>query len=181
MCQKKNHFQITVYTYLESQPHYCQPTDSGGGGGGGGGDPNANRFYEIAAYRLRIYGVKEESIKQVIEIRKSDSDRKPVDFEPPEYRIVGGGGDNKFTQMRLHFSQTTGNNNRKRDAKSGRNMPNPDQRYFLLVVEVEAITVTGESFCVCAAASERVIVRVSRIFLKFFCFVCFNNCLISRQ
>lgn len=61
--------------------------------------------------------------------------------------------------MRLHFAQTTSNNNRKRDAKSGRIISNPDQRFFLLVVEVEAITTSGMVLCVCAAASERVIVR----------------------
>ena len=61
---------------------------------------------------------------------------------------------------RLHFSETTLNNMRKK----GR--PNPEQRYFQLVVGLEAV-VLGPSgakvevplFCL---ATERIIVRVSR-------------------
>lgn len=148
VCQKKNHFQITAYTFVESQPFYCRKTTS-----------NNDEYHEISSFRLRLYGVKEESPKQTIEIRKSDSDRKPLEFEPPEYPMMGG-VENKLTQMRLHFAHTTSNNNRKRDMKSGRVVPNPDQRYFLLVVELEAVTTTGLAFCVCSASSERVIVRV---------------------
>jgi hypothetical protein len=62
--------------------------------------------------------------------------------------------------MRLHFAHTTNNNNRKRN-KSGQIIPNPDQRYFLLVVEIQIVTKAGKLFTLCASASERVIVRVS--------------------
>ena len=60
----------------------------------------------------------------------------------------------KMTVGRLHFSETTSNNMRKK----GR--PNPDQRYFMLVVSLEAHS--GEnSYMIAASVSEKIIVRVS--------------------
>ena len=59
-----------------------------------------------------------------------------------------------MTVGRLHFSETTSNNMRKK----GR--PNPDQRYFMLVVSLEAHS--GEnSYMIAASVSEKIIVRVS--------------------
>ena len=60
----------------------------------------------------------------------------------------------KMTVGRLHFSETTSNNMRKK----GR--PNPDQRYFMLVVSLEAHS--GEnSYMIAGSVSEKIIVRVS--------------------
>lgn len=60
---------------------------------------------------------------------------------------------NKVTVGRLHFSETTSNNMRKK----GR--PNPDQRYFMLVVSLYAYS--GEyKYIVAASVSEKIIVRV---------------------
>lgn len=64
----------------------------------------------------------------------------------------------KVTVPRLHFSETTMNNQR----KNGR--PNPDQKYFLLVVRLIACTADGHDAIVQAYQSEKVIVRVSAIF-----------------
>lgn len=61
----------------------------------------------------------------------------------------------KVTVPRLHFSETTMNNQR----KNGR--PNPDQKYFLLVVRLIACTADGLDPVVQAYQSEKVIVRVS--------------------
>lgn len=61
----------------------------------------------------------------------------------------------KVTVPRLHFSETTMNNQR----KNGR--PNPDQKYFLLVVRLIACTADGHDAIVQAYQSEKVIVRVS--------------------
>lgn len=60
----------------------------------------------------------------------------------------------KVTVGRLHFSETTCNNMRKK----GR--PNPEQRYFQLVVGLHAHTFTGY-YPIISHASERIIVRAS--------------------
>lgn len=66
---------------------------------------------------------------------------------------------NKVTVGRLHFSETTSNNMRKK----GR--PNPDQRYFMLVVSLYAYS--GEyKYIVAASVSEKIIVRVSLSYSK---------------
>lgn len=148
ICQKKNHFQITTHTLLNCIPVYCKPKlDS--------------QFYKIEKFFLQMYGVKQESPLQKIQIKQSDSDRKPVDYEPVECNLIPQQS-NKVTKMRLHFAHTTNNNNRKRN-KAGVTIPNPDQRFFLLVVEIQAITDSGKIFTLCSSASERVIVRVSLI------------------
>ena len=59
----------------------------------------------------------------------------------------------KMTVGRLHFSETTSNNMRKK----GR--PNPDQRYFNLVVALHAHS-GDSSYMVVASMSEKIIVRV---------------------
>nr|XP_046196264.1 myelin regulatory factor-like isoform X1 [Oncorhynchus gorbuscha] len=64
----------------------------------------------------------------------------------------------KVTVGRLHFSETTANNMRKKGK------PNPDQRYFMLVVALQAQAQTqthSQSFTVAAQVSERIIVRVT--------------------
>ena len=66
---------------------------------------------------------------------------------------------------RLHFSETTLNNMRKKSR------PNPDQRYFQLVVALEAVVLGPNNtkvelplFCL---ATERIIVRVSEQKFRF--------------
>lgn len=60
----------------------------------------------------------------------------------------------KMTVGRLHFSETTTNNMRKKGK------PNPDQRYFLLVVSLRAHCADNAYF-VAAQSSEKIIVRAS--------------------
>jgi hypothetical protein len=62
----------------------------------------------------------------------------------------------KQTVPRLHFSETTLNNHR----KGGK--PNPEQRFFLLVVKLLVSTPIGP-ILVQAYQSERVIVRVWKV------------------
>lgn len=74
------------------------------------------------------------------------------------YRIeLGNQRVTKVTVGRLHFSETTSNNMRKKGK------PNPDQRYFHLVVGLHAHTADQASYQVVAHASERIIVRVCKI------------------
>jgi len=68
----------------------------------------------------------------------------------------GPGSQVKLTVGRLHFSETTSNNMRKKGK------PNPDQRYFQLVVSLTArYGCEGSERLVAAQASEPIIVRVS--------------------
>lgn len=59
----------------------------------------------------------------------------------------------KTTVGRLHFSETTSNNMRKKGK------PNPDQRFFNLVACLKA-QCDGQDFRAIAYSSERIIVRV---------------------
>lgn len=59
----------------------------------------------------------------------------------------------KVTVGRLHFSETTSNNMRKKGK------PNPDQRYFQLVVALMAHC-GADKHMLAAQVSERIIVRV---------------------
>lgn len=59
----------------------------------------------------------------------------------------------KITVGRLHFNETTANNMRKKGK------PNPDQRFFNLVVSLQAHC-GDTTYTVIAHSSERIIVRV---------------------
>lgn len=64
----------------------------------------------------------------------------------------------RITEGRLHFSETTLNNMRKKGK------PNPEQKYFLLVVSLEAVVSvnnTMKEIPVCSLATEKIIVRAS--------------------
>ena len=64
----------------------------------------------------------------------------------------------RITEGRLHFSETTLNNMRKKGK------PNPEQKYFQLVVSLEAVvSVSGAviEVPVCSLATEKIIVRAS--------------------
>ncbi|KAL3841766.1 hypothetical protein ACJMK2_019868 [Sinanodonta woodiana] len=138
VCQKKNHFQVTCHIGISGDPKYVRTPEG---------------VKKIDSFYLHFNGAKHESPNQTIKVEQSQSDRSKKPFNPIKVDL---GPDNmsKVTVGRLHFSETTSNNMRKK----GR--PNPDQRYFLLVVSLHAHS--GEnSYMVAASASERIIVRAS--------------------
>ncbi|KAI1238946.1 hypothetical protein IHE44_0012041 [Lamprotornis superbus] len=117
VCQKKNHFQITVHIRITGHPKYAET-------------PN-----------------------QTIAIEQSQSDRSKKTFHPVKVDLPGD-QITKVTLGRLHFSETTANNMRKKGK------PNPDQRYFMLVVGLYAVS-QDQFYLLSANVSEKIIVRAS--------------------
>lgn len=138
VCQKKNHFQITCHIGITGDPKYVRTQEG---------------VKKIDHYCLHFNGIKLESPSQSIKVEQSQSDRSKKPFKPVRVEVLP---DNvsKMTVGRLHFSETTSNNMRKK----GR--PNPDQRYFQLVVALHAHS--GEnSYMIAASVSAKIIVRAS--------------------
>ncbi|KFQ84894.1 Myelin regulatory factor-like, partial [Phoenicopterus ruber ruber] len=137
VCQKKNHFQITVHIRITGHPKYVKTQL--------GGKPIEN-FY------LKAFGIK-ATPNQTIAIEQSQSDRSKRTFHPVKVDLPGD-QITKVTLGRLHFSETTANNMRKKGK------PNPDQRYFMLVVGLYAVS-QDQFYLLSANVSEKIIVRAS--------------------
>ncbi|XP_025191683.1 myelin regulatory factor-like protein isoform X1 [Melanaphis sacchari] len=138
VCQKKNHFQITCHTQLQGDAQFVRTTEG---------------IHKVGSFHLHFYGVKVESPSQTIKVEQSQSDRSKKAFHPVlldlrEEQV------SKVTVGRLHFSETTCNNMRKKGK------PNPDQRYFYLVVGLHAHCINDHDYPIVSYASERIIVRV---------------------
>ncbi|XP_077066202.1 myelin regulatory factor isoform X10 [Siphateles boraxobius] len=143
VCQKKNHFQVTVYIGMPGDPKYVKTSEG---------------LQPIECFYMKLNGVKLEAMNQSINVEQSQSDRSKRPFKPVFhlfYRVTLPPEQvTKVTVGRLHFSETTANNMRKKGK------PNPDQRYFMLVVALQAQS-HSQSFTVAAHVSERIIVRVT--------------------
>ncbi|XP_043404457.1 myelin regulatory factor isoform X4 [Chelonia mydas] len=138
VCQKKNHFQVTVYIGMIGDPKYVKTPEG---------------LKALDCFYLKLHGVKLEALNQSINIEQSQSDRSKRPFNPvtvnlPPEQVT------KVTVGRLHFSETTANNMRKKGK------PNPDQRYFMLVVALQAHA-QNQTYTLAAHISERIIVRAS--------------------
>uniref|UniRef100_A0A3P9IVF6 Myelin regulatory factor like n=1 Tax=Oryzias latipes TaxID=8090 RepID=A0A3P9IVF6_ORYLA len=138
VCQKKNHFQVTVHIGMAAEPHYVTA-------------PSGPQ--EVDHFQIKVFGVKLETPGYLVTIEQSQPDRSKKPFHPVRVDLPAG-KITKVTLGRLHFSETTANNMRKKGK------PNPDQRYFQMVVGLYAV-VREESFLLTALQSERVIVRAS--------------------
>lgn len=139
VCQKKNHFQVTVHIGVTAQPSYVQLEN--------GVKAAVNSFH------LYLRGIKVEAINSNIRVEQSQADRSKKEFQPVRMELRPN-EITKATVGRLHFSETTSNNMRKKGK------PNPDQRYFMLVVGVHAHTDNGH-YPIASHVSERIIVRAS--------------------
>ncbi|KAF3859718.1 hypothetical protein F7725_022117, partial [Dissostichus mawsoni] len=102
VCQKKNHFQVTVHIGVAAEPQFVR-TPSG---------PQPVDHFQI----------KLESPSHQVTIEQSQPDRSKKAFHPIRVSLPSG-KITKVTLGRLHFSETTSNNMRKKGK------PNPDQRY----------------------------------------------------
>ncbi|KAH8024724.1 hypothetical protein HPB51_001060 [Rhipicephalus microplus] len=139
VCQKKNHFQVTVHVQAFGDPAYVKVPDG--------------RLQKIDAFYLHFFGVKRESPSQTIKVEQSQADRTKKPFYPLPVDLSNNQAV-KHTIGRLHFSETTSNNMRKKGK------PNPDQRYFYLVVSLCAHC--GDAvYTIAAQSSQKIIVRAS--------------------
>ncbi|XP_066490624.1 myelin regulatory factor-like protein [Tiliqua scincoides] len=138
VCQKKNHFQITIYIRVVGNPTFVK-TQLG--------------LKPVEKFYLKPFGIKMEAPNQIITIEQSQSDRSRKPFYPVELALPGDQV-TKVTLARLHFSETTANNMRKKGK------PNPDQRYFMLVTGLYAVS-QDQFYLVIAHVSEKIIVRAS--------------------
>ncbi|PNJ63510.1 MYRFL isoform 1 [Pongo abelii] len=138
VCQKKNHFQITIHIQVWGSPKFVE-TEMG--------------LKPIEMFYLKAFGIKVEATNQIIAIEQSQADRSKKIFNPVKIDLLADQV-TKVTLGRLHFSETTANNMRKKGK------PNPDQRYFMLVVGLYAAN-QDQFYLLSAHISERIIVRAS--------------------
>ncbi|MBZ3891807.1 Myelin regulatory factor-like protein [Sciurus carolinensis] len=138
VCQKKNHFQITIHVQVWGSPKFVK-TQMG--------------LKPIEMFYLKAFGIKVEATNQIIAIEQSQADRSKKVFNPVKIDLLADQV-TKVTLGRLHFSETTANNMRKKGK------PNPDQRYFMLVVGLYAAN-QDQFYLLSAHISERIIVRAS--------------------
>ncbi|EPQ01752.1 Myelin protein regulatory factor [Myotis brandtii] len=150
VCQKKNHFQITIHIQVWGSPKFVK-TQTG--------------LKPIEMFYLKAFGVKMEATNQIIAIEQSQADRSKKIFNPVRIDLLANQV-TKVTLGRLHFSETTANNMRKKGK------PNPEQRYqhhcailggqyfryFMLVVGLYAAN-QDQFYLLSAHISERIIVR----------------------
>ncbi|KAG7262660.1 hypothetical protein CRUP_012539 [Coryphaenoides rupestris] len=93
-------------------------------------------------------------MNQSISVEQSQSDRSKRPFKPVLVTHASGSRYTKVTVGRAALQRTHG----QQHAKKGQ--PNPDQRYFMLVVALQAQS-HSQSYTVAAQVSERIIVRAS--------------------
>ena len=142
--QRKNHFQITIQVLVHALVKYVRAHE---------------QYYEIDHYQLEIYAIKNEDKSERIEIHQSNKgDRRHLKYMPIEFKALLPNQENRQSAKRLHFGEITKFN------KYVNMSPNPKQRYFTLVVELQVVTTTGNTFVLFSTESEkRIIVRVSVI------------------
>ncbi len=105
----------------------------------GQGPTVSGSLLEVSYLQLNFYGVKMDATESKIRVEQSQSDRTKVRFDPLRLDLPALPASKmpsqplKVSVGRLHFTETTANNMRKK----GR--PNPAQKYFQLVVSIQHI------------------------------------------
>ncbi|TNN47322.1 Myelin regulatory factor-like protein [Liparis tanakae] len=159
VCQKKNHFQVTVHIGVATEPAYVRTP----------GGPRAVDHFQIQVFGVKLkcgggrpvvplvtpvrLSSQLESPGHQVTIEQSQPNRSKKPFNPVRVSLPSG-KITKVTLGRLHFSETTSNNMRKKGK------PNPDQRYFQMVVGLYAAVGGAETVLLTALVSERIIVRI---------------------
>ena len=141
ICQKKNHFQVSVNMCFDKKPRFIQ-------------SPEGRALERISKFSLHLYGMRLESMSTQVTLDKSQPDRSkipfdPVEIDPPYHKA------RKITIGKLHFSETTANNMRKKGK------PNPDQRFFCLLVAMQVLTENHNHYTAIIHKSDKIIVRAS--------------------
>eukprot|EP00038_Savillea_parva_P005832 m.160206 g.160206 ORF g.160206 m.160206 type:complete len:743 (-) comp11915_c0_seq1:224-2452(-) len=141
VCQKKNHFQVSAAMTLSGKPNYVYMAASG-------------QYAPITALRLAVWGLKDEDPPTSVGIEQSHVDRSKKPFMPVEVELDPS-LECQATFQRLHFCETTANNMRKKGK------PNPEQRYFKLLVELHALVDGNDIVSIYCEESQQIIVRAS--------------------
>jgi hypothetical protein len=142
VCQRKNHFQMTVTMDMLDQPRFAQLVPG-------------RMLQPIQEVFLCVHGIKAEANTTAIPIEQAQVDRSKCILQPIRVKLTEG-THSKVTLARLHFSETTANNMRKRGK------PNPEQRFFNLVISVVA-NLEGTNVTLSSVKSRDIIVRASNL------------------
>lgn len=165
ICQKKNHFQVrlvglagnllaqvTISLQMMVDPAYI-------------GTPRG--MQRVSGVYILMHGIKIENPDQHVILEQSQADRSKKAFKPVPLNLLG----NEMCRVtigRLHFGEPTANNMRKKGK------PNPDQRFFGLVVSIAARAgvslsasrqpshhVQDEFYTIVSHVSDNIVVRAS--------------------
>ncbi|EGD75947.1 hypothetical protein PTSG_00654 [Salpingoeca rosetta] len=139
ICQKKNHFQLTLRITTGPLPCFAQSKL---------GTPVA-----ISRFEIHLNGIKVESPDMQVQLHQSESDRRRHPFRPLRVHLAEG-TTQRLSIGRLHFSQPTANNMRRHGGL------NPDQRFFALAVNLVAIC-DHDPVPISSMLSDRIVVRGS--------------------
>ncbi|CAH3183656.1 unnamed protein product, partial [Porites evermanni] len=187
VCQKKNHLQVTAYMSLQSEqaPKYVRgeqnelrriekfclhlygikmESQASRIGVEQSQADRSKRHYEplhqiykififswVKCLKIKRNNLNETTDKEVSFLKMGTSQNFVTDSN--KFQDVYADSQGLLHIHKFFYSETTANNMRKKGK------PNPDQRYFLLVVAVYAHSKNKE-YLVCANVSERIIVRV---------------------
>eukprot|EP00050_Salpingoeca_kvevrii_P012918 m.25675 g.25675 ORF g.25675 m.25675 type:complete len:609 (+) comp4464_c0_seq2:3-1829(+) len=139
ICQKKNHFQVTTVVNFGTEPAYVAAREG---------------MLKVTGVFVVMHGIKVENPSVQVALEQSQADRTKRAFDPVRVEFEPNTASCSSTTGRLHFSETTANNMRKRGK------PNPEQRFFALVVSL-CVYAGGKYYTVASYVSDNIVVRAS--------------------